>query len=82
MYQPDIVVDYGAWCPDSLEEIAGGLVGIHEVPVWGMYPEAVHLGSSVVYTLAEQCWDHILEANDHFHTSVLGSSSHTQDSYY
>lgn len=82
MYQPDIVVDYEAWCPDTLEEIVEGLVGTHEVPVWGMYPEAVLQGSSVVCTLAEQHWDHTLEANDHFHTSVLGSNSRTLDSYY
>lgn len=82
MYQPDIAVDYGAWCPDTLEEIAEGLVGTHVEPVWGMCPEAVLQGSSVVCTLAEHCWDHTLEANDRFHTSVLGSNYHTPDSYY
>lgn len=82
MYQPDIAVDYGAWCPDTLEEIAVDLVDTHEVSAWGMYPVAVLQGSSVVCNLAEQCWDRNLEVNDHFHTSVLGSNSHTPDSYY
>lgn len=82
MYQPGIVVDYGAWCPDTLEEIAEGLVGKHEVSVWGKYPEAVLQGSSVVCILGEQCWDRTLEANGHFHTFVLGSNFHTPDSYY
>lgn len=69
-------------CLDSFEETAEGFVGSPEVSEQGRRPDSGFQSNFVENILVEQDLVHSLEANDHYHMSVLDSSYHMSDWHY